>query len=91
MTSGDKYIRHYLPVVMNNLKAGILNKIDTHALYDFAFYIKRIWLSEYKTECVKQTVMYVIVSHKVICTIMTKLSFSYIIRFLKHWLEKSLV
>ena len=53
MTSGDKCIRHHLPVVINNLKADILSKIDTHSLYGFVFYIKRIWLNEYKTECVE--------------------------------------
>ena len=42
-----------IPVVINNLKADILNKIDTHSLYGFVFYIKRIWLNEYKTECVE--------------------------------------
>ena len=39
MTSGHKCIRHYLPVVINNLKADILNKIDTHSLNGFVFYI----------------------------------------------------
>ena len=53
MTSGDKCIRHHLPVVINNLKADILNKVDTHSLYGFVFYIKRIWLNEYITECVE--------------------------------------
>ena len=53
MTSGDKYIRHHLPVVINNLKSDILNKVDTHSLDGFVFYIKRIWLNEYKTECVE--------------------------------------
>ena len=42
MTNGDKCIRHYLPVVINNLKADISNKIDKHYLYGFVFYIKRI-------------------------------------------------
>ena len=40
MTSGDKCIRHHLPVAISNLKADILNKVDTHSLYDFVFYIK---------------------------------------------------
>ena len=42
MTSGHQCIRHYLPVVIDNLKADILNKIDTHSLYGFVFYIKRM-------------------------------------------------
>ena len=42
MPSGDKCIRHHLPVLINYLKADILNKIDTHSLYGFVFYIKRI-------------------------------------------------
>ena len=54
MSSGNKCIRHYLPVVINDLKDDILNKIETHSLYGFVFYIKRIWLNEYKTECVEQ-------------------------------------
>ena len=52
MSSGNNCIRHYLPT--NDLKNDILNKIETHSLYDFVFYIKRIWLNEYKTECVDQ-------------------------------------
>ena len=54
MSSGSRCIRHYLPVVINDLKNDILNKIETHSLYGFVFYIKRIWLNEYKTECVEQ-------------------------------------
>ena len=53
MSSGNKCIRHYLSVVSNDLKNDILNKIETHSLYGFVFYIKRIWLNEYKTECVE--------------------------------------
>ena len=51
--SGNKCIRQYLPVVINDLKNDILNKIETHSLDGFVFYIKRIWLNEYKTGCVK--------------------------------------
>ena len=54
MSSGNKCIRHYLPVVINYLKSDILNKIETLSLYGFVFYIKIIWLNEYKTECVEQ-------------------------------------
>ena len=54
MSSGNKCIRHYLPVVINNSKNDILDKIEKHSLYGFVFYIKRIWLNEYKTECVEQ-------------------------------------
>ena len=54
MSSGNKCIRHNLPVVINDLKDDILNKIETHSLYGFVFYVKRIWLNEYKTECVDQ-------------------------------------
>ena len=52
MTSGDKCIRHHLPVVINNLKADILNEVDTFFLW-FCILYKGIWLNEYKTECVE--------------------------------------
>ena len=54
MSSRDKCIRYYLPVVIDNSKNDILNKIETHSLYGFAFYRKRKWLKEYKIECVEQ-------------------------------------
>ena len=49
--SGDKCIRHYLPTVINNLEPDILNKISTHSLQGFAFYIKRTMINKYQTEC----------------------------------------
>ena len=54
MSSENNCIPHYLPVVINDLKNDILNKIETHSPYGFVFYIKIIWLNEYKTECVEQ-------------------------------------
>ena len=50
--SGDKCIRHHLPVVINNAKPDILDKISTHTIQGFAFYIKRITINNYRLECV---------------------------------------
>ena len=52
--SGQKCIRHYIPSVVNKLKPGILDKVSTHSLQGYAFYIKRITITEYKIECVKR-------------------------------------
>ena len=46
--SGEKCIRHYLPSVVNKLKPDILDKVSTHSLQGYAFYIKRITITEYK-------------------------------------------
>ena len=53
MSYGDECIRHYLPGVINNSKNDILNQFESHSLYGFAFYVNRIWLNEYETECVE--------------------------------------
>ena len=50
--SGDKCIRHYLLSVMNKSKPDILDKISTHIIQGFAFYIKRITTCNYKVECI---------------------------------------
>ena len=55
MSSGNKCIRHYLPVVINDLKNDILNKIETHFLYGFVFYIKIIWCT-HQTDLNKRVV-----------------------------------
>ena len=52
--SGEKCIRHYLLSVVNKLKPDILDKVSTHSLQGYAFYIKRITITEYKMECVKR-------------------------------------
>ena len=52
--SGEKCIRHYLPSVVDKLKPDILDKVSTHSLQGYAFYIKRITITEYKMECVKR-------------------------------------
>ena len=49
--SGDKCIRHYLPTVINKLEPDILNEISTRSLQGFAFYIKRMMINKYQTEC----------------------------------------
>ena len=49
--SGDKCTRHYLPTVINKLEPDISNKISTHSLQGFAFYIKRTMINKYQTEC----------------------------------------
>ena len=67
----DKCIRYYLPVAIDT-KNDILNKIETHSLYGFAFYRKRLWLKEYKTGVLNEIVMCVIVARKVLCTKIAK-------------------
>ena len=52
--SGEKCIRHYLRSVVNELKPDILDKVSTHSLQGYAFYIKKITITEYKMECVKR-------------------------------------
>ena len=52
--SGEKFIRHYLPSVVNKLKLDILDKVSTDSLQGYAFCIKRITITEYKMECVKR-------------------------------------
>ena len=51
--SGEKCIRHYL-LSVNELKPDILDKVSTHSLEGYAFYIKKITINEYKVECVKR-------------------------------------
>ena len=50
--SGDKWIRHYLPSVINKSKPDILDKISTHTIQGFAFYIKRTIICSYRVECI---------------------------------------
>ena len=50
--NGDKCIRHYLPSVINKSKPDILDKISTHTIQWFAFYIKRTIMCNYRVECI---------------------------------------
>ena len=50
--SGDKWIRHYLPSLTNKSKPDILDKISTHIIQGFAFYIKRTPICNYRVECI---------------------------------------
>ena len=49
--SGDNCIRHYLPSAINKSKPDTLEKILTHIIQGFAFYIKRTTISNYRAEC----------------------------------------
>ena len=49
--SGDNCIRHYLPSAINKSKPDTLEKISTHIIQGFAFYIKRTTISNYRAEC----------------------------------------
>ena len=44
-------IRHHLVTVLNNTPKCIIDKIDTHSLHGFAFYIKRYHLGQLTYEC----------------------------------------
>ena len=46
-----KCIRSHLPVLLNDTPAIIINKIDTHSIQGFSFFIKRYYLSQYTTQC----------------------------------------
>ena len=46
-----KCIRSHLPVLLNDTPAIIINKIDTHNIQGFSFFIKRYYLSQYTTQC----------------------------------------
>ena len=46
-----KCIRSYLPVILNDTPAMIINKINTHSIQGFSFFIKRYYLSQYTTQC----------------------------------------
>ena len=46
-----KCIRSHLPVLLNDTPAMIINKIDTHSIQGFSFFIKRYYLSQYTTQC----------------------------------------
>ena len=52
--SGEKCTRHYLPSVVDKLKPDILDKVSTHSLQGYAFYIKKITITENKMECVER-------------------------------------
>ena len=44
-------IRHHLVTVLNNTPKCIIDKIDTHSLHGFSFYIKRYYLDQLTYEC----------------------------------------
>ena len=46
-----KCIRSHLPVILNDTPAIIINKINTHSIQGFSFFIKRYYLSQYTTQC----------------------------------------
>ena len=46
-----KCIRSHLPVILNDTPAMIINKINTHSIQGFSFFIKRYYLSQYTTQC----------------------------------------
>ena len=46
-----KCIRSHLPVLLNDTPAIIIDKIDTHSIQGFSFFIKRYYLSQYTTQC----------------------------------------
>ena len=45
-------IRYKIPLLIANTPLCILNKINTHSLDGFSWYIKRIMVNEYKVTCV---------------------------------------
>ena len=49
--SGENCIHFHLPVLINSTKSSVLDKISTHSYEGFAFYVKRITISNYSTEC----------------------------------------
>ena len=49
--SGENCIRFHLPVLINNTESSVLDKISTHSYEGFAFFVKRITISNYSTEC----------------------------------------
>ena len=50
-SSGENCIRFHLPVLINSTESSVLDKISTHSYGGFAFYVKRITISNYSTEC----------------------------------------
>ena len=46
-----KCIRSHLPVILNDTPDMIINKINTHSIQGFSFFIKRYYLSQYTTQC----------------------------------------
>ena len=46
-----KCIRSHLPVILNDTPAMIINKINSHSIQGFSFFIKRYYLSQYTTQC----------------------------------------
>ena len=46
-----KCIRSQLPLVLNDTPEVILNKINTHSIQGFSFFVKQYYLSKYTTRC----------------------------------------
>ena len=46
-----KCIRSQLPLVLNDTPEVILNKINTHSIQGFSFFVKQYYLSKYTTQC----------------------------------------
>ena len=55
-----KCIRSHIPVLLNDTPAIIINKIDTHSIQGFSFFVKRYYLSQYTTQCKLRGCLYVI-------------------------------
>ena len=47
----ENCIRHHLTIILNNTPGCILDKINTHSLQGFCFFIKRYYLNELTYEC----------------------------------------
>lgn len=46
-----KSITYRYPVVFNSLPAGVRNKINTHSLFGFKFYLKHLMINSYDSSC----------------------------------------
>ena len=55
----ENCIRHHLTINLNNTPGCILDKINTHSLQGFSFFIKRYYLNELTYEAILESVMYV--------------------------------
>ena len=47
----EKYIRLYLPIIVNNTSICILEKVMTHCYHGFIFYIKKCMTDRYVAQC----------------------------------------
>ena len=47
----ENCVRHHLTIILNNTPSCILDKINTHSLEGFSFFVKRYYLNELTYEC----------------------------------------